>query len=136
MRQLIRETLHQASHESPAIPFVTLVERLRSQGAAVTDEILARILSEPGSGARIVDPWLGLQHALRSYLGDDRSRPGPWVILDPDDGEDPPDPHTPAPVQLRRALIELGRHLDVRSSRDVARWIGLVEEASRLPRAA
>jgi hypothetical protein len=136
MKQLIRETLQQASQESPALPFTTLVERLRSQGVAVTEDVLVRVLSEPDCGARLVDPWTGPQRALRDYLGAERGRAGPWVILEAGGEDDPPDPDAPAPLRIRRALLQLGCSLDVRSPRDVARWVALVEEASRLPRAA
>lgn len=135
MKHLIRETLQQASHEGPALPFSALVDRLRAQGAAVTESVLVRLLSEPGSGVRLLDPWKGPQEALRSYLSTSDGEMGPWVILEEEE-EDPPDPETPGPVRLRRSLLRLGTELDPRSPGDVARWMALVEEARRLPRAA
>lgn len=135
MKHLIRETLQQASQESPALPFSVLVARLRAQGAAVTEGVLARLLSEPGSGARLVDPWRGPHRALRSYLPGIPGEDGLWVVLEADEEEDP-EPDPPCAARLRSALLRLGAELDTRSPGDVARWIALVEEARRLPRAA
>lgn len=133
-RFLIRETLRQASRESTAIPFSDLVARLRAAGTPVTETILMRDLGIPGSGVRVVDPWDGPQSSLRPLLGAPREGVDPWIFLEDDD--DPPDPDSPAPAMLRRSLVLLGETLDRRSPRDVARWVAMVEEARRLPRAA
>jgi hypothetical protein len=133
-RFLIRETLRQASEERTAIPFSDLVERLRARGTPVTEAILMRDLGTPGSGVRVVDPWEGPQRSLRPLFGAPGEGVDPWIFLD--DDEDPPDPDSPAPAMLRRSLVRLGRTLDRRSPRDIARWVAMVEEASRLPRAA
>lgn len=135
MENLIRETLHQVSRETPAIPLSTLVARIRAQGAAVTEAALVRALEAPDSGARIVDPWRGPHAPLRLLLPEGLAQTGPWVVLATEDGEDP-DPDTPFPASVRRALLCLGRTLDTRSPGDLARWMALVQEARRLPRAA
>jgi len=135
MKDLIRETLQQASREAPAIPLSTLVTRLRARGAAVTEAVLVRALEAPDSGARLVDPWRGPHAPLRLLLPEGGGELGPWVVLAEADGEDP-DPDAPVPTSVRRTLLRLGRSLDARSPGDLARWMALVQEARRLPRAA
>lgn len=135
-RFLIRETLRQASGECTAIPFSDLVTRLRKRGAVVTEAALLRDLGSPGSGVRMLDPWAGPQRSLRPLLGFPADGADPWVFLEDDNGDEPPDPDSPAPLMLRRALLRLGESLDRRSPGDLARWVAMVEEARRLPRAA
>lgn len=135
MKNLIRETLQQVSHEGPAVPFSTLVSRLRSQGSAVTEAVLVRTLEAPDSGARMVDPWCGPQGHLRSLLQDVAPDAGPWVVFADENGDDR-DPDPAGPACMRRTLLRLGQAVDARSHRDMARWMALVEEARRLRPAA
>ncbi|HSG50387.1 MAG TPA: hypothetical protein VLA43_21345 [Longimicrobiales bacterium] len=135
MKNIIRETLLQVSHEGPAVPFSTLVSRLRSQGAAVTETVLARALEAPDSGARMVDPWCGPQAHLRSLVPHAAPDAGPWIIFADHEGDDR-DPDPAGPACLRRSLLRLGQALDARSPRDMARWMALLEEARRLRPAA
>lgn len=135
MTDVIREALRQAAAEGPAIPFADLVARLRARGTAVTEAVLARALEAPGSGVRLVDPWGGPHGALRGLLTDPGDAGGLWIILD-GGRDDDPGPGAPGAAGLARSLLRLGRSLDVRSPGDMARWMALVEEARRLPRAA
>lgn len=135
MKDVIRETLRQAAAEGPALPFADLVARLRARGAAVTETVLVRVLETPGSGARIVDPWGGPHGPLRALLPGTGGNGGLWVILE-EEGTDDPGPGGAGAAALERSLLRLGRTLDARSPGDMARWMALVEEARRLPRAA
>lgn len=135
MSHLIREALRRATRQDPAIPFATLVTRLRAEGAAVTEGVLARSLEAPGSGARLLDPWCGPHSALRGLVTGDGASQGPWVVVD-GSGDEDPEPDPPGPAAVRRSILRLGRDLDARSARDLARWMALVAEARALPRAA
>ena len=135
MTDVIQEALRQLSLEGPAIPFCELVDRLRARGTAVTESVLARALEAPCSGARLVDPWGGSHAHLRELLPQAARGGGLWVIL-PGCHDDEPDPDGPAGLALDRSILRLGRALDVRSPGDLARWMALLQEARRLPRAA
>lgn len=139
MREHIHHLLGRLGQEGAAVPFSTVVEHLRREGTVVTEGILARTLAAPGSGVRLLDPWTGPHATLRPFLAHvTGAAPGPWIIPGRGtDGEDPePDPENPGPARMRRSLRRLGSTLDPRSPGDVARWMALVEEARRLPRAA
>ncbi|MDT8340833.1 MAG: hypothetical protein RQ751_04905 [Longimicrobiales bacterium] len=140
MKNVVRETLRELSHESPAVPLAVLVARLRARGTPVTEAVLLRTLEQRESGAHLVDPWQGPLSSLGPVLAGEGAAPGPWVVLDEDDDEDDPDPDPSAPAALRRilsrSLRRLGRTVDTRSPGDLARWMAMVEEARRLPPAA
>jgi hypothetical protein len=105
-------------------------------GTAVTEGVLETRLRAEDSGVRLLDPWRGPQTALRGMISDTEGAAGLWVVAE-DDRDDPPEtPGSTGAPGLLRALRCLGRGLDERSPRDVARWIGLVEEARRLRRPA
>jgi hypothetical protein len=135
MTDVIQEALRQLAREGPAIPFRELVDRLRARGTAVTESVLARALEAPDSGARLVDPWGGHHAHLRELLPEEVRGSGLWVILPGGEGNDP-DPDPPAGAALDRSILRLGRALDARSPGDLARWMALLQEARRLPRAA
>ncbi len=142
MIHLVREALLESAYGTSARPFSVLVQRLRSQGAPITESVLARTLRAPDSGVRLVRPWSGEMAPLRDFFprdetaSDEDANQEVWVVLSEMNGDDPPDPDTPAGLCLRRTLSHLGTTLDQDSPGDVARWLAMVEEARRLRRAA
>ena len=133
MNDAVQPILRDVLRQGVALPLETLVLRMRRRGAVVNEGLLERTLRAGGSGARVIDPWQGPHAALRFLLPSEAgagSR-GPWVVPD-----EAPDGMSEAggggPTGVCRVLRSLGRELDERSPRDIARWIGLVEEARRL----
>lgn len=120
--------LNEILDEGVALPFATVVLRLRRRGAAVTEEVLERRLRAPGSGARVLDPWRGPHASLCSLLSPEFGSGvrGLWVVPE---AEPEPETRSGGTERLRRALRLLAHGLDERSPRDVSRWIALVQEA-------
>lgn len=155
MKNQILETLRRASWDTPAVPFRHLLAELRATGTAVTERSLREALQGASPAGRVLGP---LDGSRREEAGSSRSRPGRpgqpsaagsppstsaalaglgrrWVVLH-EDPDDDPDPGAPPSSRLRRTLLFLGRTLDDRSPRDVARWLALVEEGNRYREAA
>lgn len=133
MHDAAQAVLREISSDGVAVPFSTVVQRLRRRGTPVTEAVLERRLRAPGSGVRLLDPWRGPQAALATFLsaGSETGAAGLWVV--PCEEPDPsPGASLPGAHGLTRSLRCLGRGLDERSSRDLARWIALVQEARHL----
>lgn len=131
----LEQVLEEIRARGVAVPFTVVVATLRHRGAAVTEPVLERALRASDSDVRVLDPWIGPQSALRPLLDavEDGGN-GPWVVpLGP--GVDPAACSTDS-GRLHEALRCLARALDERSPGDVARWVGLVQEARRYPEAA
>ena len=131
MHDAVQLILREVLREGVASPFADLVLRLRDRGVAVTEGVLERRLRAEGSGFRLLDPWRGPQGVLRTLLPPGADGPSTlWVVPDGPTEEEPGAPGGDSGVE--RALRCLGRAVDERSPRDVARWMALVEEARRL----
>jgi hypothetical protein len=130
---VVREILH----DGVAVPFATVVQQLRRRGTPVTEAVLERELRAPGSGVRLLDPWRGPQAALAAFVSpeSETGAAGLWVVP----CEEPECIRRESlhgAQGLSRTLRCLGRGLDQRSPRDLARWIALVQEARHLGRRA
>ena len=149
MNQSLDEVLREVRAQGVAVPFTVVVARLRRRGAAVTEPVLERALRAADSGVRVLDPWIGVQAELRPLL-EALDGPGIWVVPVADPEGDPvadpeaapasadvaPRSSRPGTSHIHRALRCLARELDERSTGDVARWVGLVQESRRLRGAA
>ena len=134
MNEPLEEVLEEIRARGVAVPFTAVVADLRRRGAAVTEPILERALRSAGTTVRVLDPWIGPQSALRPLLDAGESGSGAWVVP-LGSGAAPAHPPTDA-GRLHEALRCLARALDERSPGDVARWVRLVQEARRYPKAA
>ena len=135
MRDAAQPVLREILDEGVALPFSTVVLRLRQRGVALTEVILERRLRSADSGVRVLDPWRGPQAALSPLIAAEAGTgaSGLWVIPMQDASVPSGQSGT---YPLRRSLRCLGHALDERSPRDVARWISLVQEARQLQRRA
>lgn len=138
MHDAVQSILRHVREEGVALPFSTLVLRMRQRGAVVNEGVLERRLRADDSGVRLLDPWRGPHEALRRMTdySTEVGAAGLWIVPeeDPVGGSGAPRPR--GSTTLLRALRALGRDLDERSPRDVARWMALVEEARQLRRRA
>jgi hypothetical protein len=133
MHDAAQAVLSEILSDGVAVPFSTVVRRLRQRGIPVTEAVLERRLRAPGSGVRLLDPWRGPQAALVAFLSPESEAGGAGLWVVPCD--EPGHPRGEPAVgfhDLSRALRCLGRGLDQRSTRDVTRWIALVQEARQL----
>lgn len=137
MHDAAQPVLSEILREGVAVPFSTVVQRLRRRGTPVTEAVLERRLRAPGSGVRLLDPWRGPQAALVAFVSPDPEAGGAGLWVVPCDEPAGPGGHTVDGFHdLSRSLRCLGRGLDHRSPRDVTRWIALVQEARQLGRRA
>jgi hypothetical protein len=139
-----------ARHPSPAVSLLELAAILKDDTPGVPIEsgvILDSLKRCPsrfrvvrgGSGLRSLAGTLGVTGSSsvvgREWSGDPESphptlaRSGPWIL-----GLDPPRPggSPPAMEILRATLGFLGQRLDEDSGRSVARWMGFLEECTRI----
>ena len=138
MHDTAQDILRHLLDEGVALPFATLVLRMRRRGAAVNEGVLERWLRADDSGVRLLNPWCGPHEALRRMTQGpaNAEKAGLWVVPEESLAERSGRPRPHGPTTLLRALRCLGRDLDERSPRDVARWMALVEEARQLRRPA
>ncbi len=135
MNDPLEQVLAEVRARGVAAPFTVVVAGLRRRGAAVTEPVLERVLRSTEADVRVLDPWIGPQSALRPLLeAAEGGGTGPWVV--PLGSEVDPALRASDSGRLHEALRCLARGLDERSPGDVARWVGLVQEARRYSRAA
>lgn len=91
----VKEALREVAHEGPAIPFRTLVRRLRARGMAVNEPVLRRMLEREDSGVRLLEPWSGPHGELIRYL----ETPGRPMVREPSPAVERPAGHPESGVR-------------------------------------